>query len=64
MHGSILHGFNVWDEPMSVRMSAAKQLLKAVESLHKAGIVHRGQATFFLILLFSFSPSPSLSLCV
>jgi serine/threonine protein kinase len=29
--------------PMATRMSAAKQLLEALESLHKAGIVHRGE---------------------
>jgi hypothetical protein len=28
--------------PLASRMSAAKQLLMALESLHKAGIVHRG----------------------
>lgn len=28
---------------MSTRMSAAQQLLKALESLHKSGIVHRGE---------------------
>lgn len=28
--------------PMASRMSAAHQLLKALESLHEAGIVHRG----------------------
>lgn len=29
--------------PMAIRMSAAKQLLKRLESLHIAGIVHRGK---------------------
>lgn len=29
--------------PMTARISAAHQLLEAVESLHKAGIVHRGE---------------------
>lgn len=29
--------------PMATLMSAAKQLLQALESLHKAGIVHRGE---------------------
>lgn len=28
---------------MATRMSAARQLLEAVENLHKAGIVHRGE---------------------
>ena len=28
---------------MSIRMSAARQLLEALESLHKGGIVHRGE---------------------
>lgn len=28
---------------MATRMSAAKQLLEALENLHKAGIVHRGE---------------------
>ena len=28
---------------MSTRMSAARQLLEALESLHKGGIVHRGE---------------------
>ena len=29
--------------PMAARMSAAKQLLGTLESLHSAGIVHRGE---------------------
>ena len=29
--------------PMATRMSAARQLLEALENLHKAGIVHRGE---------------------
>ncbi|KAE8312662.1 kinase-like protein [Aspergillus transmontanensis] len=32
------------DMPMATRMYAARQLLEALESLHKAGIVHRGMA--------------------
>ena len=39
--------------PMSTRMSAAQQLLKAVESLHKGGIVHRGKLPFSVIPLSS-----------
>jgi hypothetical protein len=30
---------------MAARMSAAKQLLKALECLHNAGIVHQGELT-------------------
>jgi hypothetical protein len=30
---------------MATRMSAARQLLKALECLHKAGIVHNGELT-------------------
>lgn len=29
--------------PMATRMYAARQLLEALENLHKAGIVHRGE---------------------
>lgn len=39
--------------PMSTRMSAARQLLKALESLHSAGIVHRGESgqTYYIPLM-------------
>jgi hypothetical protein len=30
---------------MTTRMSAARQLLKALERLHNAGIVHNGEST-------------------
>lgn len=43
--GPQLDGHNLFKKKysMSTRMSAAQQLLKAVESLHKGGIVHRGK---------------------
>jgi protein kinase-like protein len=34
-----------WDVSMATRMSAARQLLKALERLHNAGIVHQGEST-------------------
>jgi serine/threonine protein kinase len=33
------------ERPIATRMSAAKQLLEALECLHKGGIVHRGELT-------------------
>lgn len=41
--------------PMATLMSAAKQLLLALESLHKAGIVHRGELLSCLSLSFFYS---------
>ena len=35
--------------PMASRMSAARQLLETVASLHDAGIIHRGESTFSFI---------------
>lgn len=37
---------------MATRMSAARQLLEALENLHKAGIVHRGESLFSLLAHF------------
>lgn len=37
----------VQEMPMATRMSAARQLLEALENLHKAGIVHRGEYICF-----------------
>ena len=37
---------------MVTRMSAAKQLLEALENLHKAGIVHRGKCKIYLLFFF------------
>lgn len=42
LRGECLYDLNVKKKSMSTRMSAAKQLLEALENLHKAGIVHRG----------------------
>ncbi|KAL4816109.1 kinase-like protein [Aspergillus spinulosporus] len=39
--GPCLDRYTVGKFPMATRMSAAKQLLEALETLHKAGIVHR-----------------------
>lgn len=36
---------------MASRMSAARQLLETVASLHKAGIIHRGESTFFYFVV-------------
>jgi hypothetical protein len=40
--------------PIVARMSAAWDLLKALNSLHEAGIVHRGELNYFTILLIEF----------
>lgn len=40
--------------PMATLMSAAKQLLQALESLHKAGIVHRGELRSCLYSWYTF----------
>jgi hypothetical protein len=37
---------------MAFRMSAARQLLETVASLHKAGIIHRGESIFSYVVLF------------
>ncbi|KAL2830888.1 kinase-like domain-containing protein [Aspergillus cavernicola] len=39
--GPCLDLYKLKDKSMTTRMSAARQLLEALESLHKAGIVHR-----------------------
>ena len=46
LHGPNLGSFS-YREKLSIasRMSAAKQLLQALKSLHSAGIVHRGEST-------------------
>lgn len=41
--GDCLDDLRVKKMTMTTRMSAARQLLEALESLHKAGIVHRGK---------------------
>lgn len=42
--GPHLNSFHVLKKySMPTRMSAARQLLEALESLHKGGIVHRGE---------------------
>ena len=41
--------------PMATRMSAARQLLETLETLHNAGVVHRGE--YFLPLQFDCSVS-------
>lgn len=43
LQGKCLTIYNVSEKPMAIRMSAARQLLQAVESLHRAGFVHRGR---------------------
>ncbi|WEW60993.1 hypothetical protein PRK78_006482 [Emydomyces testavorans] len=44
LHGHALSAHTISDKSMATRMSAARQLLQALESLHKAGIVHRGRS--------------------
>ncbi|WEW60862.1 hypothetical protein PRK78_006350 [Emydomyces testavorans] len=41
LRGPCLYDLDVQKKSMTTRMSAARQLLEALESLHKAGIVHR-----------------------
>lgn len=41
--GPCLYGPDVIKMSMTTRMSAARQLLEALENLHEAGIVHRGE---------------------
>ena len=36
--------------PMASRMSAARQLLETVVSLHEAGVIHRGKSGFFYFI--------------
>ena len=50
LRGQCLYEPNVKKMSMATRMSAARQLLKALENLHKAGIVHRGEC--FCLLPF------------
>lgn len=42
---SVTPEIRVTDRPIQYRMSAAKQLLGAVNALHQAGLVHSGRAT-------------------
>jgi hypothetical protein len=39
---------------MVARMSAARDLLKALNSLYEAGIIYRGELNYFIILLIKF----------
>lgn len=41
--GDCIYDLRLKDMSMATRMTAARQLLEALESLHKAGIVHRGK---------------------
>lgn len=41
--GPCLSTYMLKNVPMTARMSAARQLLEALENLHRAGIVHRGK---------------------
>lgn len=50
LRGECLYDLSVKQKSMTTRMSAAKQLLKTLESLSEAGIVHRGE--YFSLLLF------------
>ena len=51
--GPCLDRYTVTNLAISTRMSAAKQLLKALEALHNAGIVHRGKSfyTFHIVAI-------------
>jgi hypothetical protein len=48
--GPCLDSLLVKEMSLTARMSTARQLLKALENLHKAGIVHRGELTTCLFL--------------
>lgn len=43
LRGPCLNSVIIKKVSMATRMSAAKQLLEALENLHRAGIVHRGE---------------------
>lgn len=45
--GPCLNPYMLRNVHMTTRMSAARQLLEALENLHRAGIVHRGEWNFF-----------------
>jgi serine/threonine protein kinase len=54
MKGPSICTLSLQRTPMASRMSAARQLLETVASLHKAGIIHRGESTFFyLVVLYT-----------
>lgn len=48
--GPCLDRYTVGKFAIATRMSAAKQLLGALETLHEAGIVHRGKSSCRLLL--------------
>lgn len=50
--GPCLYPLTLSKMSMATRMSAARQLLEAVENLHKAGIVHRGEERKTCLLLY------------
>ena len=55
LQGECLVSLNVEKKAMYTRMSSAKQLLEALESLHKAGIVHRGKYSLAFLLLRAYT---------
>jgi serine/threonine protein kinase len=46
MKGPSISTLSLQTIPAASRMSAARQLLQTVASLHEAGIMHRGESTF------------------
>ena len=46
MKGPAICTLSLNGTPVASRMSAARQLLEAVASLHQAGIIHRGKSKF------------------
>ena len=52
--GPCIDPLTVTKMPMVARMSAARQLLEGIASLHQAGIIHRGKWAFSYSLITAF----------
>ncbi|KAJ5555690.1 hypothetical protein N7461_004160, partial [Penicillium sp. DV-2018c] len=54
MKGPSICTLTIQVTPMASRMSAARQLLETVASLHEAGIIHRGESEFsYFVFLYT-----------
>ncbi|KAJ5087772.1 hypothetical protein N7456_011388 [Penicillium angulare] len=52
MKGPSIYSLRVWEIPVASRISAARQLLETLASLHEAGIIHRGKSRPYLLFQF------------